>query len=65
MIQKILQVVLPFWLQAKRYTDSRMKGLVGLAYSLTIENGVMRMTVHDSRALTASLADGTFTLNNQ
>lgn len=42
-----------------------MTGLVGLAYGLALENGVMKMTVYDSRAITASLANGTFILNNQ
>ena len=32
---------------------------------LALENGVMKMTVYDSRAITASLANGTFILNNQ
>lgn len=68
-MSKILQLVLPFWVMARKYansyTDSRMTGLVGLAYGLALENGVMKMTVYDSRAITASLANGTFILNNQ
>lgn len=68
-MSKILQLVLPFWVMAKqyakKYTDSRLQGLVGLAYALTIENGVMNLTIHDSNALTASLSNGTFTMNNQ
>ena len=65
-MSKILQLVLPFWVMARKYaksyTDSRMTGLVGLAYGLALENGV---TVYDSRAITASLTNGTFILNNQ
>ena len=61
-MSKILQLVLPFWVMARKYaksyTDSRMTGLVGLAYGLALENGVMKMTVYDSRAITASLANG-------
>lgn len=68
-MSKILQLVLPFWVMARKYaksyTDSRMTGPVGLAYGLALENGVMKMTVYDSRAITASLANGTFILNNQ
>lgn len=68
-MSKILQLVLPFWMMAKQYakmyTDSRLQGLVGLAYELTIVNGVMKLTVHDSNAITASLSNGTFTLNNE
>ena len=45
-MSKILQLVLPFWVMARKY-------------------GVMKMTVYDSRAITASLANGTFILNNQ
>lgn len=37
-MSKILQLVLPFWVMARKYaksyTDSRMTGLVGLAYGL-------------------------------
>ena len=55
-MSKILQLVLPFWVMARKYaksyTDSRMTGLVGLAYGLALENGVMKMTVYDSRAIT-------------
>ena len=68
-MSKVLQLVLPFWVMARKYaksyTDSRMTGLVGLACGLALENGVMKMTVYDSRAITASLANGTFILNNQ
>lgn len=43
-MSKILQLVLPFWVMARKYaksyTDSRMTGLVGLAYGLALENGV-------------------------
>lgn len=57
-MSKILQLVLPFWVMARKYaksyTDSRMTGLVGLAYGLALENGVMKMTVYDSRVITAS-----------
>lgn len=68
-MSRILQLVLPFWVMARKYaksyTDSRMTGLVGLAYEMTLENGTMAMTVHDSQAITASLTNGLFTLNNQ
>lgn len=68
-MSRILQLILPFWVTARKYaktyTDSRMTGLVGLAYEMTLENGVMKLTVYDSRAVTASLANGLFTLNNQ
>lgn len=68
-MSKILQLVLPFWVMARKYaksyTDSRLSGLVGLAYEMTLNNGVMVLTVHDSRAITATIEDGTFTLNNQ
>ena len=50
---------------AKSYTDSRMTGLVGLAYELALENREMKMTVYASLAITASLANGTIILNNQ
>lgn len=42
-MSKILQLVLPFWVMARKYaksyTDSRMTGLVGLAYGLALETG--------------------------
>ncbi len=67
-MSKILQIVLPFWVMAKsfaqKYTDSRLQGLVGLAYELKIDHGVVCMTVHDSKAIEASLQSGVFSLNN-
>lgn len=49
-MSKILQLVLPFWVMARKYAKSYTDS---------------RMTVYDSRAITASLANGTFILNNQ
>jgi len=67
-VNKILQIVLPFWVMAKnfaqKYTDSRLQGLVGLAYELKIEHGVVCMAVHDSKAIKASLQGGVFSLDN-
>lgn len=68
-MNKILQIVLPFWVTAKsyakKYTDSRLKGLVGLAYELKIEQGAVCLTVHDSRAIHASVQNGVFSMINE
>ena len=64
-MNKILQIVLPFWVTAKKYTDSRLKGLVGLAYELKIEQGAVCLTVHDSRAIQASVQNGVFSMINE
>lgn len=65
-MKNMLQLIITFWNLAKQgaksYTDSRMQGLVGLAFGMTVENDTLKVTTYDSRALTASIQNDTLTL---
>lgn len=64
MISKILQIVLPFWMMARKYTDTKLAQLVGPSCELSINNGVLTATIYDTQAVNAGIVNGTFNLNN-
>lgn len=46
MIGKILQIVLPFWVMARKYTDEKVAQATGSSCEMAINNGVLTITTN-------------------
>lgn len=62
MMSKILQIVLPFWVSARKYTDKKVENLERPACEMTVDDGVLTVTVHDPQLANASITNDTLVL---
>lgn len=62
MMSKISQIVLPFWVLARKYTDKKVENLERPACEMVVDNGVLTVTVHDPQPADASITNGTLIL---
>lgn len=63
MMSKILQLVIPFWMLARKYTDEKVALLEHPACELAVSDGVLTVIVHDPKLASASITDGALVLN--